>query len=235
MFDFPSPKELRPPLIVLDDVVGRLCARTCRCCRGSICASIPTTGIALVGRNGNGKTTLARLLAGQLKPMGGTVAAERQVAGRLFRPASDRGARCRRDAVPAYGAAVAGGEARRGARQLGRFGFSGDKANLAVRQLSGGERAQAVARAHHARRAAYPDPRRADQPSRRRCARGAGRGVDRVRRRGGGGQSRPASARADRRPPRAGRWRHGEGIRRQSRRLSRHGARCERKSLRACA
>jgi ATP-binding cassette subfamily F protein 3 len=26
--------------------------------------------------------------------------------------------------------------------QLGRFGFSGDKANLAVRQLSGGERAR---------------------------------------------------------------------------------------------
>src|SRR5262245_55828659 len=31
--------------------------------------------IALIGRNGNGKTTLARLLAGQLKPTGGSLTA----------------------------------------------------------------------------------------------------------------------------------------------------------------
>ena len=35
----------------------------------------PDDRIALVGRNGNGKTTLARLLAGQLRPMGGSLVA----------------------------------------------------------------------------------------------------------------------------------------------------------------
>jgi ATP-binding cassette subfamily F protein 3 len=102
----------------------------------------PDDRIALVGRNGNGKTTLARLLAGQLKPMGGTLVAssklrvgyfaqhqiEELIAGETPLQHMER---LLPEAKP--------GEVR---AQLGRFGFSGDKANLAVRQLSGGERAR---------------------------------------------------------------------------------------------
>ena len=76
-FDFPSPEEMRPPLITLDlaavgygdtPVLQRLNLRI-----------DPDDRIALLGRNGNGKTTLARLLAAQLKPEEGGMA----VAGRL--------------------------------------------------------------------------------------------------------------------------------------------------------
>jgi ATP-binding cassette subfamily F protein 3 len=69
-FDFPSPSELRPPLITLDmaavgyapgqPILKRLNLRI-----------DPDDRIALLGRNGNGKTTLARLLAGQLPAMEG--------------------------------------------------------------------------------------------------------------------------------------------------------------------
>ncbi|HWT42357.1 MAG TPA: ABC-F family ATP-binding cassette domain-containing protein, partial [Sphingopyxis sp.] len=73
-FDFPSPDELKPPLITLDlasvgytpgaPILTRLNLRI-----------DPDDRIALLGRNGNGKTTLARLLAAQLSPMAGTMAA----------------------------------------------------------------------------------------------------------------------------------------------------------------
>jgi ATP-binding cassette subfamily F protein 3 len=140
-FDFPSPKELRPPLIVLENasvgykegkpVLSRLNLRI-----------DPDDRIAFIGRNGNGKTTLARLLAGQLKPMSGTMAASGKLHVGYF--AQHQIEELVPDETPFQhmerllpGARP--GEVR---AQLGRFGFSGDKANLAVRQLSGGERAR---------------------------------------------------------------------------------------------
>ena len=72
-FDFPNPEELRSPMVTLDmagvgygdaPVLTRLNLRL-----------DSNDRIALLGRNGNGKTTLARLLAAQLKPMEGQMAA----------------------------------------------------------------------------------------------------------------------------------------------------------------
>ena len=73
-----DPDELRPPLITLDmasvgygetPVLSRLNLRL-----------DPDDRIALLGRNGNGKTTLARLLAAQLKPMDGAMNASGKAA-----------------------------------------------------------------------------------------------------------------------------------------------------------
>ena len=141
VFDFPSPKELRPPLIVLDDaavgyaegapVLSRLNMRI-----------DPDDRIALVGRNGNGKTTLARLLAGQLQPMGGALIGSGKLRVGYF--AQHQIEELVPDETPLQHmerllAGAKPGEVR---AQLGRFGFSGDKANVAVRLLSGGERAR---------------------------------------------------------------------------------------------
>lgn len=139
-FDFPDPEALRPPLITLDmaevgygerPVLRRLNLRI-----------DPDDRIALLGRNGNGKTTLARLLAGQLAPMQGAMAASGKMRIGYFTQYQveelDRDetplthmARLMKGATPAAVRA-----------QLGRFGFSGDKALTEVGRLSGGERAR---------------------------------------------------------------------------------------------
>jgi ATP-binding cassette subfamily F protein 3 len=139
-FDFPNPDELRPPLITLDmasvgygetPVLKKLNLRL-----------DPDDRIALLGRNGNGKTTLARLLAAQLAPMEGGMAASSRMRVGYFTQyqveelhsddtAVEHMARLMKDAKPA---AVRG--------QLGRFGFSGEKATTKVGKLSGGERAR---------------------------------------------------------------------------------------------
>ena len=48
--------------------------------------------IALLGANGNGKSTLAKLLAGRLEPHGGRAAPRAEAEGRLFRAAPGGGA-----------------------------------------------------------------------------------------------------------------------------------------------
>ena len=139
-FDFPSPDEMRPPLITLDlaavgyggePILKRLNLRI-----------DPDDRIALLGRNGNGKTTLARLLAAQLAPQGGAMNASAKMEVGYFTQyqveelASDdtpleHMTRAMKGASPG---AVRG--------QLGRFGFSGNRAITRVGQLSGGERAR---------------------------------------------------------------------------------------------
>jgi ATP-binding cassette subfamily F protein 3 len=139
-FAFPSPTELRPPLVTLDQASVGYGNRTVLA--GLNLRLDPDDRIALLGRNGNGKTTLARLLAGQLETMTGSMTAAGKLRVGYFTQYQveelDTGdtplahmARLMPDAKPAAVRA-----------QLGRFGFSGDKATIEVGKLSGGERAR---------------------------------------------------------------------------------------------
>ncbi|RVU03443.1 ABC-F family ATP-binding cassette domain-containing protein [Novosphingobium umbonatum] len=140
-FDFPDPEELRPPLITLDlasvgyaeekPILQRLNLRI-----------DPDDRIALLGRNGNGKTTLARLLAAQLTPMAGDMNASGKLNVGYFTQYQveelagastplELMTRAMKDKAPT---AVRS--------QLGRFGFVGHHATAAVGTLSGGERAR---------------------------------------------------------------------------------------------
>jgi ATP-binding cassette subfamily F protein 3 len=140
-FDFPSPPEMKPPLVTLDmaavgyapgkPILSRLNLRL-----------DPDDRIALLGRNGNGKTTLARLLAAQLPPMEGGMTASGKLRVGYFTQYQVEEldhedsplvhmSRLMPKATPAEVRA-----------QLGRFGFSGDKATMQVGKMSGGERAR---------------------------------------------------------------------------------------------
>lgn len=139
-FGFPSPAELRPPLITMDmasvgytetPILKRINLRI-----------DPDDRLALLGRNGNGKTTLARLIAAQLKPMEGQMGASPKMNVGYFTQYQveeldvtdtplEHMTRVMKGATP--GAVRA---------QLGRFGFSGERATQKVGSMSGGERAR---------------------------------------------------------------------------------------------
>jgi len=141
VFDFPSPDELRPPLITLENAsVGYTEGKPILTRLGL--RFDPDDRVALLGRNGNGKTTFARLIAGRLPPMAGQMRASGKLRVGYFSQhqveelhADDTPflhmSRLMPDAKPAAVRA-----------QLGRFGFSGEKALLEVKHLSGGERAR---------------------------------------------------------------------------------------------
>src|SRR3954470_9141247 len=139
-FDFPSPSELKPPLITLDmAAVGYSDTPVLRQLNLRI---DPDDRIALLGRNGNGKTTLARLLAAQLLPMEGGVAASGKMRVGYFTQYQVEELHGE-DTPLQHMTRAMGGSAPGAVRaQLGRFGFSGDKATTLVSKLSGGERAR---------------------------------------------------------------------------------------------
>ena len=140
-FAFPSPEELRPPLITLDlasvgytagkPILERLNLRI-----------DPDDRIALLGRNGNGKTTLARLLAAQLTPMDGEMNASGKMRVGYFTQYQVEeldGDDTPLEHMTRQMKGLTPGAVR---AQLGRFGFSGPKATTKVGKLSGGEKAR---------------------------------------------------------------------------------------------
>lgn len=139
-FDFPDPDELRPPLITLDlaavgygetPILRRLNLRL-----------DPDDRVALLGRNGNGKTTLARLLAAQLTPMEGAMNASGKMRVGYFTQYQVE--ELDRDETPLqHMKLLMTGASESAVRaQLGRFGFPAQKATTLVGKLSGGERAR---------------------------------------------------------------------------------------------
>ncbi|MEM8919119.1 MAG: ABC-F family ATP-binding cassette domain-containing protein [Pseudomonadota bacterium] len=139
-FHFPSPSELKPPLITLDDAAVGYDDNIVL--SGLNLRMDPDDRTALLGRNGNGKTTLARLIASQLEPKAGAINKSGKLTVGYFTQYQveeldtedtplEHMTRLMPDAKPAAVRA-----------QLGRFGFSGDKATIKVGKLSGGERAR---------------------------------------------------------------------------------------------
>ena len=141
VFDFPSPKEVKPPLMILDGAaVGYVPGQPVL---SHIDLRIdPDDRIALVGRNGNGKTTLARALAGQLTPMDGQIKASGKLSVGYF--AQHQIEELVPEDTPLQHMERMMPEAKPGdvRNHLARFGFSGDKVGVKVSALSGGERAR---------------------------------------------------------------------------------------------
>jgi ATP-binding cassette, subfamily F, member 3 len=140
-FDFPSPDELRPPLVTLDmasvgyaenkPILQRLNLRL-----------DPDDRIALLGRNGNGKTTLARLLAAQLAPMEGEMSATGKMRVGYFTQYQVEELDGKDTPLEHMTRQMKGASPGAVRGQLGRFGFSGAKATTLVGKLSGGEKAR---------------------------------------------------------------------------------------------
>ena len=138
---FPKPPHLNPPLISLDrvsvgyvpgkPVLSRLDLRL-----------DPDDRIALLGANGNGKTTLARLLAGRLPPMAGQITRSPKLASGFFAQHQIEEMRPEASAFDHLSALMRDAEPEAIRARLGRFGFGQEKAFVSVGNLSGGERAR---------------------------------------------------------------------------------------------
>ena len=140
-FDFPDPAELRSPMITLEHaavgygeappILKRLNFRI-----------EADDRIALLGRNGNGKTTLARLLASQLSPAEGEINAPGKLKVGYFTQYQVEELAGEDTPLDLMNRAMEGAAQGAIRAQLGRFGFSGPRANQRVDKLSGGERAR---------------------------------------------------------------------------------------------
>jgi len=140
-FDFPDPAELRSPMITLEHaavgygeappILKRLNFRI-----------EADDRIALLGRNGNGKTTLARLLASQLALAEGEMRAPGKLKVGYFTQYQVEELAGEDTPLDLMTRAMEGQSPGAVRAQLGRFGFSGARAQSRVEKLSGGERAR---------------------------------------------------------------------------------------------
>src|SRR5258706_3237680 len=137
----PQPEAVQPPLIALDRVsVGYAPGQPVL---AQLSLSIDSDDrIALLGKNGNGKSTLAKLLAGRLRPMSGELTRARKLSvGYFAQHQLDEldGERSALDTLwdhrPRFDETLA-------RTRLGGFGFSGDKAGNQIANLPWGERAR---------------------------------------------------------------------------------------------
>lgn len=140
-FKFPNPPPLSPPLITLEELdVGYV--EDNPILRKLDLRIDMDDRIGLLGANGNGKSTLVKLLADRLKPMAGKLRKSSKLRIGYF--AQHQTDELTMDQTPYDHAARAMPMAPmakvRG--HLGSFGFSGDKANTACENLSGGEKAR---------------------------------------------------------------------------------------------
>ena len=140
-FDFPAPKPLAPPLITLEGARAGYAPGTDVLAGLNLRLDMDDR-IALLGANGNGKSTFMKLLAGRLAPQGGRLVKSTKLKIGYF--AQDQAEELDLAATPLQLLARALPDANptRLRAQLGRFGFGHDHAELEVGRLSGGERAR---------------------------------------------------------------------------------------------
>jgi ATP-binding cassette, subfamily F, member 3 len=137
---FPATKIPAPPLITLDRVragygdhivLDRLDLRI-----------DPDDRIALLGANGNGKSTFAKLLAGTLAPMAGELVSAPKLRVGYFAQHQIEELSPEQSAVQHLARRLPDEREERLRTRLGGFGLSQEKADLPAALLSGGEKAR---------------------------------------------------------------------------------------------
>ena len=141
VFDFPAPPSLRPPLLTLENVsVGY--EPGVPVLRKLSLRLDPDDRVALLGANGNGKSTLAKLLSGRLQPMSGAVIGAPKLACGFFTQHQIEELESEETPYDHLARLMPGAPADKVRARLARFGLGEDKVFVRARDLSGGEKAR---------------------------------------------------------------------------------------------
>jgi ATP-binding cassette subfamily F protein 3 len=139
-FAFPEGPPRGPPILTLDRVTAGY--DTTPILKNLSLAIDPDDRIALLGANGNGKSTFAKLIAGRLPPMSGDLRRAGKLKIGYF--AQHQEAELMPDDTPVdhMARALPAATPPMLRAQLARFGLDADRAETPSRNLSGGERAR---------------------------------------------------------------------------------------------
>jgi ATP-binding cassette subfamily F protein 3 len=139
-FAFPEPARLSPPILALERVsVGYDGTPVLR----SLSLSVDMDDrIALLGANGNGKSTLAKLIAGRLEPISGEMRRSGKLRVGYFAQHQEAELAADETSVAHMTRALPRATPPQLRAQLARFGLDADRADTPTKNLSGGERAR---------------------------------------------------------------------------------------------
>ncbi|HEY8013162.1 MAG TPA: ABC-F family ATP-binding cassette domain-containing protein, partial [Dongiaceae bacterium] len=140
-FDFPSPQALPPPLVVLDQVEVGYSPEKPVLRRVDLRLDIDDR-IALLGANGNGKSTMIKLLAGRLQPLSGTMRRSPKLKIGYFAQHQQDELDLAATPLQLMERANPSVHVEKHRSHLARFGLGVGKADTAVAKLSGGEKAR---------------------------------------------------------------------------------------------
>lgn len=140
-FNFPDPEPLSSPLVAMEEtsvgyeegkpILKNLSLRIDMDDR-----------IALLGANGNGKSTLIKLLSSRLTPLEGQVRKSSKLKVGYFAQHQTDELNVQKTPFDHMSALMPDAIEAKVRAQLGRFGFEGDKADSKIEKLSGGEKAR---------------------------------------------------------------------------------------------
>ncbi|HSK41026.1 MAG TPA: ABC-F family ATP-binding cassette domain-containing protein [Arenibaculum sp.] len=139
-FDFPSPDPLPPPVIQLERVTVGYGDRPVL--RGLDLRIDQDDRSALLGANGNGKSTLVMLLSGRLAPMEGELRRAPRLRVGYFAQHQAEELDLGLTALRQAQSWMRDEPEQKVRSHLGRFGFPKDKAETRIADLSGGEKAR---------------------------------------------------------------------------------------------
>ncbi len=139
-FNFPEPARIAPPILALDRVdIGYGAVKILR--NVSLAVDMDDR-IALLGANGNGKSTLAKLLAERLAPLSGEVRRGPKLKVGYFAQHQTDELVLAENPIDHMARALPNALPPKVRAQLARFGLDADRAETPVVNLSGGEKAR---------------------------------------------------------------------------------------------
>ena len=139
-FQFPRPSKLAPPMLTMEDTVAGYTGRTVL--KELNLQIDPDDRIALLGANGNGKSTLMKLLSGRLSPTAGEIKRSNNLQIGYFAQHQSDELNETETPYELLSRSMENTRVENVRAQLGRFGFEAAHVDTEIGSLSGGEKSR---------------------------------------------------------------------------------------------